>query len=251
MANSNNELDGQVAIVTGGARGIGAEILRELSHKGAKVVALDLDQMQIDESLKSITGESLGIAVDITKPLEVKEAIDLVLSKFGRIDILVNNAGIALLDPLLEAKVEDWENTMNVNLRAPFLLARHFVPGMIERGKGKIINLSSQSGVNALDDHGAYCTSKGGLNMLTKVMASEWAKYNIQTNAICPNVILTPMGEKAWGDPKKGGAMKAKTPARRFGTPIEVADMVLYLASDASNYVCGEILMIDGGYTAI
>jgi 2-deoxy-D-gluconate 3-dehydrogenase len=247
-------ITGKRVLVTGASKGIGYTTSIVLADAGADIVIVGRDKKDLEtlqEKILSMGRRCISIAADLASIEGVdkigREAIDA----FAGIDILVNNAGIALLDPLLEAKVEDWENTMNVNLRAPFLLARHLVPGMIERGKGKIINLSSQSGVNALDDHGAYCTSKGGLNMLTKVMASEWAKYNIQTNAICPNVILTPMGEKAWGDPKRGGAMKAKTPARRFGTPIEVADMVLYLASDASNYVCGEILMIDGGYTAI
>jgi NAD(P)-dependent dehydrogenase (short-subunit alcohol dehydrogenase family) len=138
-----------------------------------------------------------------------------------------------------------------VNLRAPFLLARALAPQMIAQKAGKIINVSSQAGVIGLDDHGAYCASKGGLNMLTKVMTAEWARHNIQTNAVCPNVILTPMGEMVWGKPEKGGPMKAKTPAGRFGKPVEVADMILYLASPASDFVCGEILLIDGGYAAL
>ncbi len=245
---------GKCALVTGATKGIGYTISIVLADAGADLVIVGRDKTGLDE-LQTRILEMGKRCTSILADISTLEGLDKVgqeaIKAFGRIDILVNNAGIALLDPLLDIKIEDWEKTISVNLRAPLILTRYFVPGMKKRGGGKIINLSSQAGVNALDDHGAYCASKGGLNMLTKVMASEWAKYNIQTNAVCPNVILTPMGEKVWGDPEKGGAMKAKTPARRFGTPIEVADMVLYLASEASNYVCGEILMIDGGYTAI
>jgi NAD(P)-dependent dehydrogenase (short-subunit alcohol dehydrogenase family) len=163
----------------------------------------------------------------------------------------VNNAGIALIDLLADATVEDWDKTMAVNLRAPFLLARTLVPGMIARKQGKIINVSSQAGVVGLEAHGAYAASKGGLNMLTKVMTVEWAKHNIQINSVCPTVILTPMGEQVWGDPVKGDPMKAKIPAARFGRPVEVADMILYLASSASGLVNGQDLLIDGGYTAV
>jgi 2-deoxy-D-gluconate 3-dehydrogenase len=245
---------GKCALVTGATKGIGYTISIVLADAGADLVIVGRDKTGLDELQTRILAMGKR-CTSILADISTLEGLDKVgqeaIKAFGRIDILVNNAGIALLDPLLDIKIEDWEKTISVNLRAPLILTRYFVPGMKKRGGGKIINLSSQAGVNALDDHGAYCASKGGLNMLTKVMASEWAKYNIQTNAVCPNVILTPMGEKVWGDPEKGGAMKAKTPARRFGTPIEVADMVLYLASEASNYVCGEILMIDGGYTAI
>lgn len=140
---------------------------------------------------------------------------------------------------------------MAVNLRAPFLLARAVAPGMIAQKAGKIINVSSQAGVVGLEGHGAYCASKGGLNMLTKVMTVEWAKHNIQINTVCPTVILTPMGEQVWGQPEKGAPMLVRIPAGRFGRPIEVADMILYLASSASDLVCGQDLLIDGGYTAI
>ena len=115
---------------------------------------------------------------------------------------------------------------------------------------GKVINISSQSGVVALDDHAAYSASKGGLNMLTKAMTVEWAKHNVQSNSICPTVILTPMGEMVWGDPAKGDPMKAKIPAGRFGRTTEVADLILFLASSASDMICGQVILLDGGFTA-
>jgi 2-deoxy-D-gluconate 3-dehydrogenase len=139
---------------------------------------------------------------------------------------------------------------MAVNLRAPFLLAKALVPAMIKKGGGKIINISSQAGVIGQDGHAAYGASKGGLNTLTKVMCVECARHNIQVNTVCPTVILTPMGEEHWGKPERGDPMKAKIPAGRFGRPVEVADMILYLASSASNLVNGQDMLIDGGYTA-
>ena len=182
---------------------------------------------------------------------DTRRAAHEALEAFGTIDILVNNAGIALVEPLLKAKVEDWDRTMAVNLRAPFLLAQELAPRMIAQKSGKIINVSSQAGVIGLDDHGAYCASKGGLNLLTKVMTSEWARHNIHVNAVCPNIILTPMGEQVWGDPAKSKPMRDKTPLGRFGKPVEVADLVLYLASAASDFVNGETILIDGGFTAL
>jgi len=139
---------------------------------------------------------------------------------------------------------------MAVNLRAPFLIAKEIAPQMIARRAGKIINVSSQTSVVALTDHGAYMASKAGLNALTKVMTLEWAQHNIQANAICPTVVLTPMGQRVWGAPEKGAPMLAKIPLGRFGEPVEVADAILFLASSASDLICGETLMLDGGYTA-
>jgi 2-deoxy-D-gluconate 3-dehydrogenase len=246
-------LENKWALVTGATKGIGNTTSIVLADAGANLILVGREQKELDQLNNQITAmkrNCITIAADLEFPVEIDKIATRVLSEISSIDILVNNAGISTLDSLLQINVADWDRIMAINLRAPMLLAQKFVPGMIAKGHGKIINISSQSGVNALENHGAYCSSKGGVNMLTKVMAIEWASKNIQINAICPNVILTPMGEKVWGMPEKGDPMKSKTPAKRFGTPLEVADMVLYLASDASNYVCGDIIMIDGGYTA-
>ena len=242
------------ALVTGATKGIGHTTSQVLADAGANLILVGREKRELDNlkaQINSMNRSCIAIAANIQHPSEINKIAEQVYSEISCVDILINNAGISVLDDLLEIKVEDWDKIMAINLRAPMLLAQKFVPAMIKKGHGKIINVSSQSGVNALESHGSYCASKGGFNMLTKVMAIEWAPHNIQTNAVCPNVILTPMGEKVWGDPQKGDPMKAKTPARRFGTPTEVADMILYLASDASNYVCGDIMMIDGGYTAL
>lgn len=248
------ELAGRRALVTGASKGIGLETCKVLADAGADIAAVGRDQAGLAEAKAAVEAKGrrcVAITADMATPEGPVEAAKQALAAFGTIDILVNNAGIALIDTLMDAKVEDWDATMAVNLRAPFLLARALVPQMIAQNWGKIINVSSQAGVIGLDGHGAYCASKGGLNMLTKVMTVEWAKHNIQINTVCPTVILTPMGEQVWGQPEKGDPMKAKIPGGRFGKPMEVADAILFLASPASGMICGHDLLIDGGYTAV
>jgi 2-deoxy-D-gluconate 3-dehydrogenase len=247
-------LDGKRALVTGATKGIGYETCKVLADAGADIAAVGRDAAglkDVESQVKKAGRRCVAINADMASVDGPEKAAKEALAAFGTIDILVNNAGIALIEPLLSAKVADWDLTMAVNLRAPFLLARAVVPGMIRQKAGKIINISSQAGVVGLEGHGAYCASKGGLNMLTKVMTVEWARHNIQINSVCPTVILTPMGEQVWGKPEKGDPMKAKIPGGRFGKPVEVADMILYLASSASDMVCGQDLLIDGGYTAV
>lgn len=247
-------IEGKRALVTGGTKGIGLDISKLLAEAGADVAVVGRDEAGLAEVAGVIEGlgrRAVPIAAELATVEGAKDAARQALDAFGAIDILVNNAGIARVDPLLDATVEDWDVIMAVNLRAPFVLAQAIAPGMIAQKSGKIINISSQAGVVGLDDHGAYCASKGGLNMLTKVMTSEWAKHNIQINAVCPTVILTPMGEQVWGDPAKGDPMKAKIPAGRFGRPIEVADLVLFLASPASDLINGQNILLDGGFTAL
>ena len=247
-------LKGKRALVTGATKGIGYETCRVLADAGAEIAAVGRDGAglaQVCAEVEKTGRRCVTIAADLATADGPAAAAEAALAGFGGIDILINCAGVALLDPLLTASIADWDQTMAVNLRAPFLLAQKLAPGMIARRMGKIVNVSSQSGVIGLDSHGAYCASKGGINNLTRAMAAEWARHNIQINAVCPNVILTPMGEQVWGKPEKGDPMKAKTPAGRFGKPVEVADMILYLASAASDLVCGQTMLIDGGYTAV
>jgi NAD(P)-dependent dehydrogenase (short-subunit alcohol dehydrogenase family) len=247
-------LKGKTALVTGATKGIGLETCKVLADAGADIAAVGRDAQglrEVEAAVKAAGRKCAAISADMASFDGPAKAASEALKAFGAIDILVNNAGIALIDPLLKASSADWDMTMAVNLRAPFLLARELVPAMIKKGHGKVINISSQAGVVGLDSHGTYAASKGGLNMLTKVMTVEWAKHNIQCNAVCPTVILTPMGEQVWGDPAKGDPMKAKIPAARFGKPIEVADLILFLASSASDLINGQELLIDGGYTAV
>jgi NAD(P)-dependent dehydrogenase (short-subunit alcohol dehydrogenase family) len=247
-------LHGKTALVTGATKGIGIETCKVLADAGADIAAVGRDAdglKEVKTAVEALGRKCVAISADMSTVDGPAHAAKEALKAFGHIDILVNNAGIALIDPLLDVRVEDWDKTMAVNLRAPMLLAKALVPGMIKKKAGKIINVSSQAGVVALEAHGAYAAAKGGLNMLTKIMTVEWAKYNIQSNAVCPTVILTPMGEQVWGQPEKGDPMKAKIPAARFGKPIEVADLILFLASPASDLITGQDILIDGGYTAV
>jgi len=241
-------------LITGGSRGIGAETAVVLAQAGADVAIAGRDTAALAETTAQVeaTGRTcISIEADLADAQQTQAVAQQALDGLGQVDILINNAGIARIDNLLELSLEDWEATQAVNLRAPFLLAQAIVPGMIERGSGKIVNVSSQAGVIALDGHGAYAASKGGLNMLTKVMAAEWGPHNVQCNAIAPTVILTPMGTQVWGDPAKSEPMLAKIPLRRFGQPVEVADLILFLSSPASDLITGETILIDGGYTSL
>lgn len=247
-------IQGKRALVTGGSKGIGAETAVVLAQAGADVAIVGRDEAGLQDTAAKIAAAGrrcIVIVADMGTIDGPQAAAAAALAAFGAVDILVNNAGIARLAPLLEATAADWDETMAVNLRAPFLLARALAPAMIAQRGGKIINVSSQAGSIALDSHGAYCSSKGGLNLLTKVMALEWGPHNIQVNAVAPTVILTPMGDKVWGDPAKAAPMLAKIPLGRFGRPVEVADLILFLAAPASDLITGETILIDGGYTAI
>lgn len=246
-------LTGKTALVTGASKGIGFDVCRVLADAGADIVAVARDPGGLAEVKAAVEGlgrRCLVVEADMATVEGPRAAAAQALEAFGAVDILVNNAGIALLDELLVATVEDWDRTMAVNLRAPFLLAQALAPKMIERKAGKIVNVSSQTGIVALERHGAYAASKNGLNALTKVMTVEWSRHNIQCNAVCPTIIMTPMGEKVWSDPKKHGPMLAKTPLGRFGKTVEVADLVLFLASPASDLITGETILCDGGFTA-
>jgi NAD(P)-dependent dehydrogenase (short-subunit alcohol dehydrogenase family) len=246
-------LAGRRALVTGASKGIGAEICAIFAEAGADIVAVARDAGGLAEVARTVEARGrrcLTIPADLADAAQTRAAATRALAEWGTIDILVNNAAIALIEPALTTPVENWDLTMAVNIRAPFILSQALAPAMIAQRWGKIINISSQTGVIALDDHAAYATSKGGLNALTKSLCVEWARHNVQVNAICPTVVLTPMGRRTWGPPEKSGPMLARTPAGRFGETVEIADMALYLASPASGLVNGAIMMIEGGYTS-
>jgi NAD(P)-dependent dehydrogenase (short-subunit alcohol dehydrogenase family) len=247
-------LAGRKAMVTGASAGIGAEICAVFADAGADIVAVARDAAGLAataETVRAAGRKCLTLEADLATIEGPRQAAAEALEAWGTVDILINNAGIALVAPALELSVEDWDRTMAVNLRAPFLLAQALAPAMIAQRWGKIVNISSQTGVIAIDDHAAYASSKGGLNALTKSLTAEWARHNVQVNAICPTVIMTPMGRTVWGPEEKGGPMKKAIPLRRFGEPVEVADLALYLASPAAELVNGALVMIEGGFSSV
>jgi NAD(P)-dependent dehydrogenase (short-subunit alcohol dehydrogenase family) len=247
-------LKGRKALVTGASKGIGAEICAVFAEAGADIVALGRDAADLAATADAVRAHGrrcLTLTAELASPTGPVTACEAALQAWGTIDILVNSAGIAHVAPAVDFLTPDWDEMMAVNLRAPFLTARTLAPAMIAQRWGKIINISSQTGVIALEDHVAYATSKGGLNALTKSLCAEWARHNVQVNAICPTVVMTPMGKAVWGKPEKGDPFRNATPARRFAEPVEVADAALYLACDASAMVNGALLMVEGGFTSV
>lgn len=243
-------LQDKTAFITGAGGGIGHAIATLFYEKGAKLILVDLNPeiSGIGRRVAPDPQRVAAVVADITQPAQRERAVSEGLSKFGTIDILVNNAGVALLDPALETPETHWDRTMDLNLKAPFFLAQRVGSEMIRHGGGKIINLASQAGVIALERHVAYCASKAAIISMTKVLALEWAKHNVQVNAISPTVVLTELGKKAWAG-ETGEQMKKKIPAGRFAYPEEIAACALFLASEAAAMINGENLVVDGGYT--
>jgi glycerol dehydrogenase len=243
-------LTDKVSLITGGAAGIGRAIATLFSEKGAKLVLADLnpDIAKIASEICPDPSRVLSITANLTVSGDLNQVVETAVNHFGRIDILINNAGIALLEDALTVPEESWDRTMAINLRAPFFLAQRAAREMVKTGGGRIVNLASQAGVIALDKHVAYCASKAAIISMTKVLALEWARFNIQTNSISPTVVLTELGRKAWaGD--VGEQMKKKIPNGRFAHPEEIAACALFLASQAAAMINGENLIVDGGYT--
>ncbi|MES0863316.1 MULTISPECIES: SDR family NAD(P)-dependent oxidoreductase [unclassified Ruegeria] len=247
-------LMGKKALITGASSGIGTSIAQVFADAGADIAAhgRDKDRLaQLGTEVQALGRDFAAITGDLADAEETALVAARALEVFGRVDILVNSAGIALTGPVVDYDLADWQRTLAVNLTAPFILSRAVLPGMMERRQGKIINISSQTGVIALADHAAYATSKGALNSLTKSLMTEAAPYNVQVNAICPTVVLTEMGKELWSAPEKKDPFIERTPLGRFGEPVEIADMALYLAAPASDLVNGAIMMIEGGYSSI
>jgi 2-deoxy-D-gluconate 3-dehydrogenase len=245
------DLSGKVAIVTGAASGIGLAVAELFADCGANTVLLDRHPSvaELPASLNGGVGKHMALTLDVSDATAVIVAIQQVVQRFGKIDILINNAGLALLEPALDLSEADWDKTMAVNLKAPFILAQAAGRHMIERGYGRIVNLASQASVIALERHVAYCASKAALVGMSKVLALEWAAHGVTVNAVSPTVVETELGKKAWAG-AVGAAMKARIPTGRFARPEEVAALILYLASDAAAMINGENILIDGGYTA-
>jgi len=244
------KLKGKVAIVTGAAQGIGRGIALALAKEGAKVVVSDISDKIADvvREIESLGSEALAAKANVADSKETEGMAKAAIQKFGRIDILVNNAGIYPFKPLVEMKEEDWDRVMGVNLKGVFNCTKAVLPKMIEQKSGNIINISSIAGaVIGYLNLVHYCASKGGVLGFTRAAALELAQYGIRVNAIAPGATETP-GTKVVGEE----ALKqvAQTiPLRRIGQPEDIANLVIFLASDDSSYITGQLIVADGGLT--
>lgn len=251
------DLKNKVAIVTGARRGMGRTHALVLAEAGAKVVVADISKEECEkvvEEIKKAGGEALAVKCDVTKKAEVDEMVRSAINKWGRVDILVNNAGIAKMMPFLEMTEEDWDKTMDINLKGYFFCAQACAKEMAKQKSGVIVNIASI----AMGQQGAgfpalvhYCASKGGIAAMTEALASELAPYNIRVNAIAPGVIDTPMVRESEMDEKAIEGMLMRVPMHRMGRPEEISSAVLFLASDASSYMTGSVVVVDGGWLAV
>jgi NAD(P)-dependent dehydrogenase (short-subunit alcohol dehydrogenase family) len=247
QANYDFSLDDKIAVVTGGASGIGSAIVDAYAAKGATVVVLD---KALEAARRKVSEGAAAAAIDcdVTSEESVSEAISKVTEHFGRIDVLVNSAGIALTGPAEELTIDAWDQTMAINLRGAFLVSQQVGRIMLAQGSGTVISLASQAATIALPGHVAYCASKFGVVGLTKVLALEWAGRGVTANTISPTVVMTPLAKELWDNPE-GEALKAQIPTGRFAEPDEIAAVAVFLASDAAKMINGVDLLVDGGYT--
>lgn len=248
------KLEGRVALVTGGNRGLGMAMAMALAEAGADVVVTSRDEQRAKESAAAIaatTGRrTLGLAVDVTDAAQVNAMVEATVKTFGRVDILVNNAGTNVRKPIEEFDEASWDLVQNTNLKAPFLCSRAVARYMKEQQYGRVINVASMLGMTALPERGAYCSSKGGVIQLTKVMALEWAAHNITVNALCPGPIATEINIPVLSNPQANQFFLDHIALHRWGKPEEVGGAIIFLASQASSFMTGSALVIDGGWTA-
>jgi glucose 1-dehydrogenase len=246
------KLNDKVAIVTGGASGIGKAIVERFAADGARIVIADVNSEK-GQALAASLGEAARfVAADASKAEDIAALVGQVISIFGKIDILVNNAGIVHAADFLDLEVEDFDRVLNVNLRGSFLLAQAVARHMVGRVKaggsaGAIINMSSVNAVFAIANQVPYCVSKGGINQLTKVMALSLAPHGIRVNAIGPGSVMTDMLASVNADPAAKSRILSRTPLGRIGQPAEIASIAAFLASDDASYITGQTIYADGG----
>jgi len=245
------DLSGRVALVTGGSKGLGRAIAGALAQAGAAVAITSrtpADLERVAEALRAHGGAVLPVAADVTDDGSIQRLVARVLDRYGQIDILVNNAGIEGSGAIVEMDAAHWDNVMHVNLRGPMLCCKHVGPHMMRRGRGKIINVASVFATRVARYMAAYAATKAALVQLTKTLALEWMRANVQVNALCPGYFLTPMNE-AFFSSEPGQRLIERLPIQRLGRPEELEGAAVFLASDATSYMTGAVLYVDGGHS--
>ena len=249
------DLRGTVALVTGASRGLGRAFALALAEAGADLAlaARSVDDLQrTAEEAAKYDVRAEAFRADMREAGEIEALVEGATRAFGRIDVLVNNAGISGAEkPVLDVARQEWEEALAVNLLGPALLARAVARGMVERRQGRIINVASIAGLAPVSRLGPYCVSKAALIQLTRVMALELARHNVQVNALCPGYFRTPMNETFFATPKGQAVVQHAIPMQRLGDPKELAPMVVFLASEASSFMTGSVVVVDGGQTLV
>ncbi|NVO28857.1 SDR family oxidoreductase [Donghicola sp. C2-DW-16] len=248
------DLTGRTALITGSSRGLGRAFAEGLAGAGARVVLNGVNPARLDEAADEMRAQGFEV---LTSCFDVADE-DQILAAFHEldqqgieVDILVNNAGIQFRKPMLELDTADWQRVLDINLTAAFVVGREAAKRMAARGRGKVINIGSLTSELARATVAPYTVAKGGIKMLTKAMAAEWGEKGIQANAIGPGYMVTDMNEALLSNPDFDAWVKGRTPMRRWGLPQELAGTCIYLASDASNYVSGQIIYADGGMISV
>jgi NAD(P)-dependent dehydrogenase (short-subunit alcohol dehydrogenase family) len=255
--NDLTSLEGRVAVITGGASGIGLGVGSLLAEAGAEVALLDIDDGKGQKAVQALKEEGFHVRYyhcDVTSKTDCTNVTEQIISDFGKIDILFNNAGVAIRKNTVELEEEEWDLALNVTLKGTYLLSHQIIPHMIAGGGGSIINTGSGWSISGGADAVSYCAAKGGILNMTRAMAIDHGKHNIRVNCVCPGDIDTPMlrseCEQLGEDPGEFMEEAADRPLARVGTPTDVANAVLFFATDMSAWVTGAFLTVDGGGTA-
>lgn len=245
------KLKNKIAIITGSAGKMGKAIALEFAKQGAKIVICDINSKECREIAKQINhlgSEAISMKCDVTKKSDVKKVVSKTIKKFKAIDILVNNAGKTLTSPITKIREKEWNDIIDTNLKGVFLFSREVSNHMVKKKKGKIININSVAGEVGFLNSSAYCASKGGVVNLTKELAIELSPNNINVNGIAPGIIPTNRTEKMLKNEKKKKELLSNIPLNKFGTPENIADAAVFLASNDSNFITGHNLAVDGGW---
>ena len=250
----SNSLSGRVAVVTGGKRGIGRAIALALAKAGADIAVCGrtIDDGQLNavaDEVKKLGRRSLALKADITNKADVDNLVQKVVGEFGAIDILVNNAAMNIMVPLLDLREDGWDKVIDTDLKGYYLCSQAAGKQMVSQKRGNIINIASTAALKAAPRMGAYCIAKAGVVMLTKVLAAELGKYNIRANAVAPYIVKTKFSQPLWSQPEALKQIESEVPVGRLAETEDIMGAVLFLAADASSYITGQTIIVDGGST--